>query len=294
MDISNYTPIWLDTYYTTDLDVLEYYIRHTDSGEDIFFGKAYKYPNGENLRINVSRICADYLSTKLPVAFWSSDSEDILIYGSAGEFELYDMDNNVLETYYFYNDYSYDTSLYSSTTFSFPITDKWTPAMYHFSSRFDSVDGDGIYVNWSNDPGDFNYTDGCGDYALYYQNMRTGWDSLLIEGRVDRVDDFSFKEYERENPSSTPHLRGNTRYLNEVQPRWQVNTGWLKAEQAEILAKHLLSSNDVYLHNLKDGVITPVTITDSSAEYKTYLGRKTKKRISYNINLKASNKLVIR
>lgn len=51
---------------------------------------------------------------------------------------------------------------------------------------------------------------------------------------------------------------------------------------------HLLESNEVYLHNLKTDKITPVTITDSTCEYKTYANQGNT-RFHYVINVESSN-----
>jgi hypothetical protein len=51
---------------------------------------------------------------------------------------------------------------------------------------------------------------------------------------------------------------------------------------------HLFESTEVYLHNLNTNEITPVTITDSSCEYKTYANQGNK-RFYYIINVEESN-----
>ena len=59
---------------------------------------------------------------------------------------------------------------------------------------------------------------------------------------------------------------------------------WLSDEESERLAKHLLSSPDVYLHDFKNDRIIPVNITDSSYKIKTYQNN-GKKMVNYTINL---------
>lgn len=279
-------PIWKDTYYTSTADTLQYTIKDSNSGEVIFSGKAYKFPDGDNLKINISSICADYLNTDIPAIFWTTTRPGqwwFTLTDGVKTFTVNDEEDNLLSSYTFVNDYLYRDD--NSDSFSFPVNDKWAPNMYKLTTIRNNLGY--IMLGYSFTP--TGVTEACGDYALYYQNMRMGWDSLLIEGNVVRTDDFSFNEYTREY-NNTTNERGNVRYLNQIQPRWSLSTGWLNEAQAAIVAEHLLSSNSVWLHNLKTGEIIPVSITDSNAEYKKYLGKKQKRRICYTINVKATNK----
>lgn len=134
----------------------------------------------------------------------------------------------------------------------------------------------------------------CGDYALYYLNLRGGWDPFLIEGKVKRSDNYTRSEYLRKQEYTSRSMVkfGRTVYMTETEPTWELHTGWLTDAQAEILVRNLLSSPRVYLHNLKDNTICTVVITNSNAEYKTH--KNEKKLVAYTINVAASNKEIRR
>ena len=60
-------PIYKDTYFKYyDVSALTYYIIADSqlTGDTIFNGKAYLLPDEESVKINISRICADYLSNE--------------------------------------------------------------------------------------------------------------------------------------------------------------------------------------------------------------------------------------
>ena len=52
-------PIWKDTYYTTTAATANYSILL--NGGIIFSGKAVRYPDAENLKININKVCRNYL-----------------------------------------------------------------------------------------------------------------------------------------------------------------------------------------------------------------------------------------
>ena len=123
------------------------------------------------------------------------------------------------------------------------------------------------------------------DYVLYYVNAAGGWDSLLIEGNVKKTDEFESESYiKRVLRPSTEFARN--KYLNTITSSWTLYTGYLNDEQASKMY-NLLESTQVYLHNLKDNTITPVLITDTSCEYKTYTNQ-GKNKFYYTINVEAS------
>ena len=123
------------------------------------------------------------------------------------------------------------------------------------------------------------------DYVLYYVNAAGGWDSLLIEGNVKKTDEFESESYiKRVLRPSTEFARN--KYLNTITSSWTLYTGYLNDEQASKMY-NLLESTQVYLHNLKDNTITPVLITDTSCEYKTYKNQ-GKNKFYYTINVESS------
>ena len=146
---------------------------------------------------------------------------------------------------------------------------------YHFDGDKVEVSGRTLY--------DVNY---CGDAALYYLNAAGGWDAFLIEGKVLRTDKYTQGDYYKSFDNSTIEF-GKTRWLNEIRPSWELHTGWLTDDQAERLVRNLLPSTQVYLHILADDEYFPVTITDTSATYKTYENQGDK-LVAYTIKVEGS------
>ena len=56
--------IWKDTYYTSDSDILAYYIK-TEDDKVIFAGKAYRMPSDSTVKIKINSICSNYLNNDL-------------------------------------------------------------------------------------------------------------------------------------------------------------------------------------------------------------------------------------
>lgn len=126
----------------------------------------------------------------------------------------------------------------------------------------------------------------CGDAALYYLNSRGSFDAFLIEGTVKRTDKYTNSEYYKSYDNTTIEF-GRSRFLTELNPSWELNTGWLDDDEAERLCRNLLPSTRVYLHLLDDDTVRPVIITDNQAEYKTYENQNGQ-LVSYKIMVQAS------
>lgn len=138
-----------------------------------------------------------------------------------------------------------------------------------------------VRVGWES----VHYTMSCADYCLYYINAYGGWDSLLVDGNVKRVDEITSSEMYVKKATNSLDF-GKTKYLNTITPTWTLYTGVMTDEEASRM-HHLLESTEVYLHNLKEDVITPVIIRNSNCEYQTYTtnGRKLP---HYTIEVEAS------
>ena len=109
----------------------------------------------------------------------------------------------------------------------------------------------------------------CAEYALYYVNAYGGWDSLLIEGNTMEAD--TLKRYTREMVYDNRDIqnRGIDNYVNEVTKGFTVHTGWLLGDQGKMM-HHLINSTDVYLYDIANEQMIPVTIPTTSCEYKTF------------------------
>lgn len=123
------------------------------------------------------------------------------------------------------------------------------------------------------------------DYVLYYTNSAGGWDSLLVEGNVKKNDEIKSETYTRKVLNTSQEFARN-KYLNTITSSWVLYTGYLNDIQASKMF-NLIESTKVYLHNLKDNTITPVLITDTNCEYKTYTNQ-GKNKFYYTINVEAS------
>jgi hypothetical protein len=127
----------------------------------------------------------------------------------------------------------------------------------------------------------------CAKYCLYYLNAHGGYDHLLINGNAMRTDKFTRTEISKSVDNTTlAHSRQTI--ATEVTPTWKLYTDCLTDEQWK-LTHHLLGSSHIFLHDLEADEITPVVITSSVAEYKSYRNQGNKK--SYlTIDVEASVK----
>lgn len=127
----------------------------------------------------------------------------------------------------------------------------------------------------------------CAKYCLYYLNAHGGYDHLLINGNAMRTDRFTRTEISKSVDNTTlAHSRQTI--ATEVTPTWKLYTDCLTDEQWK-LTHHLLGSSHIFLHDLETDEITPVVITSSVAEYKSYRNQGNKK--SYlTIDVEASVK----
>lgn len=273
-----YAPIYKDIYYTTSADTFEYSIVVDD--ETIYAGKAYIAPDETELKINISKICQDYLSNNLPDFREMSGSSIIhpLAYRS---FEMYDVDGNLVNTYNYLYCWDYKTDFNgTAVSLSHPINGKYNPLMKVFST------------SWSNGTVTTEITQGTGDYcgnaALYYKNRSGGWDSFLVSGNIRRTDNYEKYSYNRSFNNNTIDFEEGT-YHNQITVKWVLHTDYLTDSQAEVLAYHLFPSNAVYFHNFKDNTIVPVLIDNSTADYKTFKNE-GRKLVRYDINISESQK----
>lgn len=109
----------------------------------------------------------------------------------------------------------------------------------------------------------------CAKYVLYYVNAFGGWDSLLIEGNTLEAD--SLKRFTREVVYDNRQIqnRGIHNYVNEVTKGFTFHSGWLLDDQGDRM-HHLINSTFVYLYDIANGDMIPVTIPTTSCEYRTY------------------------
>lgn len=277
-----YAPIWKDIFYTGDTESLTYSV--LVDGEEIYKGRAYIAPDTNILRINVSKICQDYLSASLP-DFRSITSATLTDANSYRSFELVDGEGTLINTYNFLYCWDYLTNFSGSNiSLARPINGHYCPNMKVFSTE------------WSNGTVKTTIAQGSGDYcgsgALYYLNKSGGWDSFLIEGVSKRTDAYDKYTYNKSFDNNTIEFEEGV-YISQIQARWTLHTGFLSDEESKRLAYNLIPSNKVYFHNFEDDTIVPVVITNSSVDYKTYRNE-GRKMVRYDITLNESQKKINR
>lgn len=280
-------PIWRDTYYTnTALTQLDYAVQIVDQNT-IYTGRAYQKPGANGISINIAKICQDYIKdTFQGVNFTNLTGTTYLHPNSYLEFDLIAVaTGDVLATYGFVYDWSYedDNWLGTTRTVSNPINDHTMTGMYSLTSQFDATDS-----AITTSIGNVVTGNSCGEIALYYKNRKGGWDAFLIEGTWKKQDTYTKYTYNRAYNNTTLEFENGT-YHSQIITNYSLNTGWLNDQQSENLAFNLLSSNEVYLHNLCTDKVYPVVITDNTAVYKTYKNN-SRKLVNYQINCEESQR----
>lgn len=321
-DNETYSPIWKDVEYVFGGDDVIYeiyaeqYVKYINQWvkEDvlIFRSRVYAAPNETVVRVNVNKICQNYMTENRNIFTGSVG------YGhSFATFKLKDQYGTLLHTYHFINDWSYDELTVGLKTN--PITPYIGDGQKLFFTTFATdekrinwgmryYDGTPDYDNQekvSNDfatlvvapsreksvktfyfgANSFNILPKCQcKYVLYYVNPKGGYDWFTITGRVsrrDRLETYTVTQ----NYNNTTADFGKKRYLSTININYQVNTQWLTQEQSNRMWE-LLESNTVWLHNLEEDKIYPVIITDTEVEHKYKTN--SNKMLSYQINLELS------
>ena len=279
-------PIWQDIYYTSTTYTMLEYIINRKGGVVIYAGRAYQRPGGTGISINISKICQDYIKD----SFSETDFRNLVgsTYAhpeSYVEFELRDMNGNLLNTYGFVYDWSYENWNGNTRTVSNPINNHKMAGMYDFNTVCRTVDDT---MELATNVSEVANGNACGEVALYYKNRKGGWDSFLVEGTVTKKDEYTKYTYNRSFNNNTLEFENGT-YHSQIVTSYVLNTGWLNDQQSENLAFNLLSSNEVYLHNLCTDKIYPVVIKDNTATYKTYKNN-SRKLVNYQINVEESQR----
>lgn len=276
--------IWQDIYYTsTAYTMLEYVINRTDRTV-IYAGRAYQRPGTNGISINISKICQDYVKDTFSDTDFRTLTGQTYTHPEAYvQFELRERSGGtLLNTYCFVYDWSYEAWDGGARTVSNPINNHTVTGMYSFTTSFSS--GNVL----STEIGMVATGNSCGEIALYYKNRKGGWDSFLIEGNVTKKDEYTKYTYNRSFNNNTLEFENGT-YHSQVITSYVLNTGWLDDQQSDNLAFNLLSSNEVYLHNLCTNKVYPVVIKDNSATYKTYQNNQ-RKLVNYQINVEESQR----
>lgn len=283
------TAIWKDTYYIADAEDSPFeYTLELENGTVVFRGRAYAAPAERYIRININKIAQDYLRQSVPPlnqatagATGSAVAED-----GVHVFVLRDADGRVVGTYEFYYDWSYvdREEEYGVIALSEPINGKAVEGMVQLYSYI--LDGR-LYNTYSkrNITG-YQIGNYCTDYAIYYCNRNGGWDSYLPLGVCKRFDNYDRKNITMAYDAGSLGW-GKKTYNNQITPSWEINTGWVNDSESDNLARNLLGSNQVFLHDLNTDTIYPVVLTDTQVQFKTFVNN-NRKMINHTIRMEAS------
>lgn len=176
---------------------------------------------------------------------------------------------------------NYSNSIDVSTNEQCVITDKYINNTGTLTIKYNGF-------STSGDTMTYQVKDTCCKYCLYYVNAYGGWDSFLINGNDKRTDDVTRYNYIRAvNNTTTNHSTVN--YFNTYKPTYRLYTHYLTDDEASRMF-HLLESNTVYLHNLEENTVIPVTINTKSVEYKTFTNN-GKQKFYYEIEVVGDEKI---
>lgn len=135
-------------------------------------------------------------------------------------------------------------------------------------------------------------TSGCGRFALYYLQPNGGWSQYLFPSPASmRTDDIGRNEVTKAS-RNTDLSFGRYDYRITVKPTWSLVTGWVDDEESYKIANWILPSRSVYLHDLCQGFIVPVRITDEQVEHKDSWNQKHR-RYSYTITVESSKDKIV-
>ena len=129
---------WQDIFYETTADSLVYSVLYL--GEEIFYGRAVKNPSAASLRINITKICRDWLEAQVP-----SFSDGLYQGLNYGVFDLVDENLNTLGQYGFLFNWDYESQWDGSQfVMSNPINGRMDSRMMLFYSVFEDTTGQTI------------------------------------------------------------------------------------------------------------------------------------------------------
>lgn len=320
--IGNIIPIWADTEYMYKTDNQNMNISiEIDGGEvEIYHGKLTKEPNSNFVKKNINSIASNYLDSDFSMfseGFYKMPNyyKSLTIYN----------DEDAPQVFNFINSYSYSNKEIDEyvTVISDPIRNiidnrQWLMCSVFLNEPTKNIPYDTTEVEIDTN-GYLDYITGeskngytyvgkfptseyvgvdtinyevkqtCYKYCLYYCNAYGGWDSLLIQGNSVKNDEIK-SQYYTKSFNNTTHEFENTKYLNLIDTNYTLYTDWFTDEEQSKLY-HLLESNHVYLHDLEEDIITPVVITNTNCEWKTF-SNNGKKKFYNEIKVKSSQQKI--
>lgn len=296
-------PIWRDTFGTivTDADWEDYELQEDE--QTFYQGRAFAYPDEQDIRVNVSRVVAPYLTG------YYKDVDFV----AGGE---------VLASYTFVRDYSYDPSkdYTQNLVLNAPINGKVPSGVLLSASMWGAGNGGSLVVedesgslvvnnalvkglntgSWVSGSVGKSYSiggeryevvDACRGALLKYVNAYGAVDFFLVEGVAKKSDKITRATYEKDAAALSSDYEGKD-YQNEMVAEWTGTTGWLTDEQS-LRMKHLVESVEVYMIDTQTGLEVPVQMTDNSLQYKTF-DTNGRRMVNYSLAWKESQKKIRR
>lgn len=296
-------PIWRDTFGTivSDADWEDYGLQ--EDGQTFYQGRAFAYPDEQDIRVNVSRVVAPYLTG------YFKDVDFV----AGGE---------VLASYTFVRDYSYDpTKDYTQNlVLNAPINGRVPSGVLLSASMWGAGNGGSLVVedesgslvvnnalvkglntgSWVSGSVGKSYSiggeryevvDACRGALLKYVNAYGAVDYFLVEGVAKKSDKITRATYEKDAAALSSDYEGKD-YQNEMVAEWTGTTGWLTDEQS-LRMKHLVESVEVYMIDTQTGLEVPVQMTDNQLQHKTF-DTNGRKMVNYSLAWKESQKKIRR
>lgn len=271
--------IWRDIFghIASDEDWEDYELQ--EGGALLYAGRAFAYPDEQDIRVNISRVVAPYLTG------YYKDVDFI----SGG---------TTLASYTFVRDYSYDKDMdYTQDLWlNRPINGRVPSGVKLSVAKWGASAGGSLQVaeaggslvvnevmvkglnlgEWISGGVGQRYTfgsesyevvDACNAVLLKYVNAYGGIDFLLVEGVSKKTDKITRASYEKDAAAGTTDFE-TADYQATMEGGWQGWTGWLSDAQS-LRMKHLVESVEVYMIT-EQGEEIPVVMRDGSLEYKTF------------------------
>lgn len=283
-------PIWKDYIISVVAEVVEFSVYYDNN--EIYTGKAYRKPNAQSIEIKINDICADFLHRSFPENFPNNGE---LITPYFFNFDVATRTNDGIEAtteIQFVYDWSFDYLSNTNTErlITAPILRKipqgapfiisstaefminglpYQIELPNMLSAFTRAEGESISVDTREESLVYEVVGGCHRYMLYYLNAYGGWDFLLVEGKERQTDNYTRHTIEQTYNNDQSRNRGTRNYRNDIARKWVLHTLWIDDAGARNM-HHLLGSTDVYLYDMQDEQLYPITIANTSCEYKSY------------------------
>ena len=113
-----------------------------------------------------------------------------------------------------------------------------------------------------------------------------------MQGNSLEADTLKRYTKEMEYDNSDIQNRGIQNYVNEITKGFTLQTGWLLHDQGEMM-HHLINSTDVYLYDIANEEMIPVTIPSTSCEYRTYKNQGNR-LVNYTIQVQVAQNRIRR